>query len=207
MDHSGLALPGRDPRSVLTPRDRLGDGAPADRGAGEQEFTGWAPAPLDRGSQYAATRYQLLLPTDGITTSMSRRGNCWDHAWVEHFFGLLKRERVYPRHDATRDDAKREIVEYREVVSNRLRRHSTLGDHSPAEYAARTTVRNQVSTESGKGQIHTCRMLETVFQDQTFIGMERQVCLDVTGMVQADDDAVLTAGTAPLSGEFWNRGR
>ena len=85
---------------------------------------------------------------------MSRNGNCWDNAWVERFFGTLKRERVSPRHEATRDDAKREIVEYREVVSSRPHRHSTLGDHSPAEYAARTTVRNQVSTESGKGQIY-----------------------------------------------------
>ena len=148
-----------------------------------------------------------MLPTDGITTSMSRRGNCWDHAWVEHFFGTLKRERVSPRHDATRDDAKREIVEYREVVSSRPRRHSTLAHHSQAEYAARTTVRNQVSTESGKAQIHTRRMVETVFQDQTFIGMERQLCLDATGMVQADDNVVLTAVMARSSGEFWNRGR
>ena len=48
----------------------------------------------DRGSQYAATRDQLLLPTHGITTSMSRNGNCWDNAWVERYFGMLKRERV-----------------------------------------------------------------------------------------------------------------
>ena len=85
----------------------------------------------DRGSQYAATRDQLLLPTHGITTSISRRGNCWDNAWVERFFGMFKRERVSPRYDATRDDAKREIVEYREVFSNRQRRHSTFGDHFP----------------------------------------------------------------------------
>ncbi len=99
------------------------------------------------------------------------------------------------------------IVEYREVVSNQSCRHSTLAHHSPAEYASRTTVRNQVSTESGKGQICTRRMVETVFQDQTFIGMERQVCLDATGMVEADDNVVLTTGVARSSGEFWNRGR
>ena len=106
----------------------------------EQEPTGGLLHHSDRGSQYAATRYQLVLPPHGITTSMSRNGNCGDNAWVERFFGTLKRERVSPRHDATRDDAKREIVEYREVVSNRPRRHSTLGDHSPAEYATRTAV-------------------------------------------------------------------
>ena len=94
----------------------------------------------DRGSQYAATRYQLVLTTHGITTSMSRRGNCWDNACVESFFGTLKRELVYHRHYATREDAKRDIFEYIEVFYNRKRRHSTLGYHSPAEYEARTVV-------------------------------------------------------------------
>jgi len=94
----------------------------------------------DRGSQYAATRYQLVLTTHGITTSMSRRGNCWDNACVESFFGTLKRELVYHRHYATREDAKRDIFEYIEVFYNRKRRHSTLGYDSPAEYEARTAV-------------------------------------------------------------------
>lgn len=94
----------------------------------------------DRGSQYAATSYQLVLTTHGITTSMSRRGNCWDNACVESFFGTLKRELVYHRHDATREDAKRDIFEYIEVFYNRKRRHSTLGYDSPAEYEARTAV-------------------------------------------------------------------
>ena len=104
----------------------------------------------DRGSQYAATRYQLLLTTHGITTSMLRRGNCWDNAWVERFFGTLKRERVSPRHDATRDDAIRDIVEYREVFSNRQRRHSTLGDHFPG----------RVRSEDGRGVTRCLRNWE-----------------------------------------------
>ena len=94
----------------------------------------------DRGSQYAATRYQQLLATHGMTISMSRRGNCWDNACVESFFGTLKRELVYHRHYATRDDAKRDIFEYIEVFYNRLRRHSTLGYDSPAEFEARMAV-------------------------------------------------------------------
>ena len=94
----------------------------------------------DRGSQYAAMSYQLLLTTHGITTSMSRQGNCWDNACVESFFGTLKRELVHHRHYATREDAKRDIFEYIEVFYNRKRRHSTLGYHSPAEYEARTAV-------------------------------------------------------------------
>ena len=94
----------------------------------------------DRGSQYAATRYQRLLCEHGILTSMSRIGNCWDNACVESFFGTLKRELVYHRHYATREDAKQDIFEYMEVFYNRKRRHSTLGYDSPAEYEARTAV-------------------------------------------------------------------
>lgn len=94
----------------------------------------------DRGSQYAAARYQQVLATHGITTSMSRTGNCWDNACVESFFGTLKRELVYHRHYATREDATQDIFEYIEVFYNRKRRHSTLGYDSPAEYEARTAV-------------------------------------------------------------------
>jgi putative transposase len=94
----------------------------------------------DRGSQYAATSYQQLLATHGITTSMSRTGNCWDNACVESFFGTLKRELVYHRHYATREDATQDIFEYIEVFYNRKRRHSTLGYDSPAEYEARTAM-------------------------------------------------------------------
>ena len=94
----------------------------------------------DRGSQYAATSYQRLLGEHGITPSMSRTGNCWDNACVESFFGTLKRELVYHRHYATREEATQDIFEYIEVFYNRKRRHSTLGYDSPAEYEARTAV-------------------------------------------------------------------
>ena len=49
----------------------------------------------DRGSQYASADYQALLQSAGITVSMSRKGNCWDNAVMERFFGSLKSERVY----------------------------------------------------------------------------------------------------------------
>ena len=54
----------------------------------------------DRGSQYAATAYQPLLTLHGMIGSMSRRGNCWDHAGVESFFGALKRELLDHRQTA-----------------------------------------------------------------------------------------------------------
>jgi putative transposase len=92
----------------------------------------------DRGSQYAATAYQELLTTHGMAGSMSRRGNCWDNACVESFFGTLKRELIY--HRQYRDEATQDIFEYIEVFSNRRRRHSTLGYCSPAEFEARTAV-------------------------------------------------------------------
>ena len=46
----------------------------------------------DRGIQYAATAYQQQLWAAGMTTSMSRKGNCWDNACVESFFGTVKWE-------------------------------------------------------------------------------------------------------------------
>ena len=94
----------------------------------------------DRGSQYAATSYQRRLTEYGLIPSMSRKGNCWDNACVESFFGTLKRELVYQRHYATRDEATRNIFEYIEVFYNRQRRHSTLDYHTPAEYEARAAV-------------------------------------------------------------------
>jgi putative transposase len=94
----------------------------------------------DRGSQYAATSYQRLLDEYGLIPSMSRKGNCWDNAYVESFFGTLKRELVYHRHYATRGEATQDIFEYIEVFYNRQRRHSTLGYASPAEYEARAAV-------------------------------------------------------------------
>jgi putative transposase len=94
----------------------------------------------DRGSQYAATSYQQVLTTHGMIPSMSRTGNCWDNACVESFFGTLKRELVYHRHYATREEATQDIFEYIEVFYNQRRRHSTLDYDSPVEYEARTAV-------------------------------------------------------------------
>jgi transposase InsO family protein len=94
----------------------------------------------DRGSQYAATAYQQDLRAAGMTGSMSRRGNCWDNACVESFFGTLKRELIHHRQYRTREEARQEIFEYLEVFYNRQRRHSTLGYQSPAEFEARAAV-------------------------------------------------------------------
>jgi len=88
----------------------------------------------DRGSQYAGEHYQRLLAGREITCSMSRRGNCWDNAPMESFFASLKKELTRGESFATRAEARTELFEYIEVFYNRLRRHSSLGYLSPAEY-------------------------------------------------------------------------
>ena len=93
----------------------------------------------DRGSQYAATAYREMLASHGLTASMSRRANCWDNAVVESFFHTLKTELGYHRRYLTREEARQDIFEWIEVFYNRVRRHSTLGYRSPAEFETTAT--------------------------------------------------------------------
>jgi putative transposase len=88
----------------------------------------------DRGSQYASDHYQRVLAGEGIACSMSRKGDCWDNAPMESFFASLKKELVHRETYATREQAKASIFEYIEVFYNRVRRHSSLGFVSPAEF-------------------------------------------------------------------------
>ena len=90
----------------------------------------------DRGVQYASGDYQRALARAGIRCSMSRKGNCWDNAVVESFFGTLKKELIHDQRYATREDATQDVFEWIEVFYNRQRRHSTLGYRSPAEFEA-----------------------------------------------------------------------
>lgn len=96
----------------------------------------------DRGSQYASADFQQALCEQSITCSMSRKGNCWDNAPVESFFGTLKQELVHRHHFVTREAARQEIFNYIEIWYNRKRRHSSLGYISPAEFEekAQTTA-------------------------------------------------------------------
>ncbi len=88
----------------------------------------------DRGSQYACRDFQKLLASHAIVCSMSRKGNCWDNAVMESFFGTLKQELLQHHRFATRDEAEQAIVEYISVFYNQQRRHSTLDYLTPAEY-------------------------------------------------------------------------
>jgi transposase InsO family protein len=89
----------------------------------------------DRGVQYASHTYRRRLREAGFTPSMSRRGNCWDNAVVESFFGTLTKELLLDNLFPTRDAARQAIFEFIEVWYNRRRRHSALGYRTPAEYA------------------------------------------------------------------------
>lgn len=88
----------------------------------------------DRGSQYASEEFQNLLKEYEVQCSMSGKGNCYDNAVVESFFGTLKKELVYFENYKTRDEAKRSIFEYVEIFYNRKRRHSSLGYKTPVEF-------------------------------------------------------------------------
>ena len=87
----------------------------------------------DRGRQYASAEYQALLVAQGVECSMSRRGNCYDNAVHESFFGTLKSECAEGRF-ASRTAARQSVFEYIEVWYNRQRRHSALGYLSPHEF-------------------------------------------------------------------------
>ena len=88
----------------------------------------------DRGSQYASHEYQQALRDYQFITSMSRKGNCYDNACMESFFGTLKLELIYGNRFKTRAEARQAVFEYIEVFYNRIRLHSSLGYMSPLEY-------------------------------------------------------------------------
>ena len=89
----------------------------------------------DQGCTYASEDYQAVLEANGITCSMSRRGNCYDNAVMESFFSSVKSE-VADRFDSC-GEAKMELFDYIEVFYNQRRRHSTLGQISPAAFERR----------------------------------------------------------------------
>jgi transposase InsO family protein len=86
----------------------------------------------DQGCTYASEDYQRLLDARGIVCSMSRRGNCYDNAVMESFFSTVKSELA--DQFASHGEAKRELFDYIEVFYNQKRRHSTLGQISPAAF-------------------------------------------------------------------------
>jgi putative transposase len=99
----------------------------------------------DRGSQYCSAAYRALQASYGMLTSMSRKGNCWDNAPMESFFGTLKTESLHHYCFRTREQARRLIFEYIEVFYNRIRRHAKINNQSPADFAIQYDIDSKIA--------------------------------------------------------------
>ena len=89
----------------------------------------------DRGVQFSSEMFRDALRVAEIGQSMSRKGNCWDNAPCESWFGKLKSEWIYPHGIyATRKEAKLSIIEYIEMFYNSERVHQALGYRTPNEF-------------------------------------------------------------------------
>lgn len=88
----------------------------------------------DRGRPYAGKEYLKRLEKEGITTSMSRKGDCWDNAVAESFFATLEFELIEQRSYASQDEVRSKVFEFIEVYYNRQRAHQTLGYKTPAAF-------------------------------------------------------------------------
>ena len=88
----------------------------------------------DRGSQYASDDYRKILDERGYLLSMSRKGDCWDNAVAESFFGSLKTEWIPESGYLTRKEGRIDLFQYIEGFYNPTRRHSTIGNVSPVQF-------------------------------------------------------------------------
>jgi transposase InsO family protein len=88
----------------------------------------------DRGSQYASRKHRETLERHGMICSISRKGDCWDNAVVDSFFGTLKQELIYRHTWPTRLAVTDAVRSYIECFYNVRRRHSAIGYVSPLEF-------------------------------------------------------------------------
>ena len=95
----------------------------------------------DRGTQFASAAFRQTLANHQLVASMSRKGNCYDNAFIEAFWSSLKYETVYHRRFATRAEARSAIFDYIEAFYNRIRLHSSLGYVSPVTFESQ--LKNQ----------------------------------------------------------------
>ena len=92
----------------------------------------------DQGSQYISLAFGQAARDAGIARSMGSKGCCFDNAVAESFFATLKKELVHRRSWPTRRELTGEVFEYIEAFYNPVRRHSTLGYLSPAQFETGT---------------------------------------------------------------------
>ncbi len=88
----------------------------------------------DQGTQYGCDAWRRFCRAHRLEPSMSRKGNCWDNAVAESFFGSLKKERIKRHIYKDRELAVTDGGEYIETFYNRTRRHSHLGGLSPEQF-------------------------------------------------------------------------
>ena len=94
----------------------------------------------DRGSPYASDDYRAELRLHGVRRSMSRKGDCWDNAVAESFFGTLRAELVDHEQYRTHEAARHSISDYIETFYNIERRHSFLDYLNPIEFELRSAT-------------------------------------------------------------------
>jgi len=99
----------------------------------------------DRGTQYASSDYTNLLTDQGITSSMSRKGNPWDNAACESFMETLQYEEVYRNEYRDLAEVRASIHEFLEKIYNQKRLHSALGYLPPAEFEANLSAQKKFS--------------------------------------------------------------
>lgn len=88
----------------------------------------------DQGSQYRSLAFGRTLRESGLLASMGSRGDAYDNAAAESFMATIKTELIHRKTFKTRDDARLVVFSYIEGFYNPIRRHSTLGFHSPLEF-------------------------------------------------------------------------
>ena len=87
----------------------------------------------DRGSRYTSKRYQRLLKSYGVPSSMGDVGACWDNVVVERFFGSLKHDWIFKIAQPTREHMRNDVAAYMRYYKL-VRLHSANGDQSPINY-------------------------------------------------------------------------
>lgn len=93
----------------------------------------------EQGSQLGSDAWRRFCRSHQLELSMSRKGNCWDRAVAESFFGSLKKERIKKQIYKNRELTLTDMADYIESFNNPTRRHSHLGGVSPAQLAAAAT--------------------------------------------------------------------
>ncbi len=113
----------------------------------------------DQGVHYTSNIYQKLLKNYNILQSMSRRGNCWDNAPQESYFGHMKDE-LHLKECLDYTDLKKEIDEYINYYNN-YRYQWDLGKRTPMEYRV-------YLLEGGSQLLHSKEKAESTIVQSSF---------------------------------------